>query len=370
RAARGSELDREALSEATQTLAAQLLEQREPARALTLLREAGEQAPDDVALWTQALAAARAAGDEEQQQEILSRLIEASSDRVKQSSWLNEAWEVAKKRGQPELATEILKRWLGVDPEDTQALNRLEAECEVREDWAQLVELLGRHLALGVSVRERRRLVLWRSELFETRLGLLAEARQELSTLVEQAPGDRSVIERFAQLSEALGDHAGAAGAWLTASGLSSTRPVAAQLAERSCRLYLDAGDVLSARRVLAAPQTVPRSLGLARLAVRLERDGQNDPRLARALEELAQVTDQPIRERASAQLEAANIWRRLGDDERACQCANEAANWIPEDTEAQILASYLEYRRRGPRGQAEARASVQRLRPVLASAT
>lgn len=370
RAVRGSELDREAVSEVTQALAAQLLEQREPARALALLREAGEQAPGDVALWTQALAAARAAGDEEQRQEILSRLIEASSDRAQQSSWLNEAWEVAKKRGQPELATEILKRWLGVDPEDTQALNRLEAECEVRQDWAQLVDLLGRHLALGVSVRERRRLVLWRSELLETRLGLIAEARRELSTLVEQAPGDRSVIERFAQLSEALGDHAGAAGAWLTASGLSSTRPVAAQLAERSCRLYLDAGDVLSARRVLATPQTVPRSLGLARLAVRLERDGQNEPRLARALEELAQVTDQPMRERASAQLEAANIWRRLGDDERACQCASEAARWIPEDTEAQILASYLEYRRRGPRGQAEARASVQRLRSVLPSAS
>jgi len=86
------------------------------------LRQAGEQAPGDVELWTRALAAARAADDDDQRQEILARLIDASADRVKQSFWLNEAWEVAKKRGQPELATEILKRWLGVDPEDTQAL--------------------------------------------------------------------------------------------------------------------------------------------------------------------------------------------------------------------------------------------------------
>jgi hypothetical protein len=366
-AAARPELDRETASEATQALAAQLLEQRQPARALGLLLEAGEQAQDDVALWTRALEAARAAGDDERRQQILARLVDASSDRVKQSFWLNEAWEVAKKRGQPELATEILRRWLAADPEDTQALNRLEAECEVREDWAQLVELLERHLSLGVSVRERRRLVLWRSELLETRLGDLAGARKELSTLVEQTPADRSVIERYAQLSESLGDQPAAAEAWLTASGLSSTRPVAAQLAERSCRLYLDAGDVMAARRVLAAPQTLPRTLGLARLAVRLEREGQNEPRLARALEELALVTDQPVRDRAAAQLEAANIWRRLGDDERACQCASEGANWVPEDAEAQILASYLEYRRRGPRGQAEARASVRRLRAVLA---
>ncbi|MEY4551411.1 MAG: hypothetical protein RL685_7606, partial [Pseudomonadota bacterium] len=369
-AARASGLDAEALSTATRALASQLLEQRQPARALSLLRQAGERAPNDVALWTQALAAARAAADDDQRQDILNRLIDSSTDRVKQSFWLNEAWEVAKKRGQPQLATEILQRWLTVDPEDTQALSRLEAECEVREDWQQLVDLLARHLALGVSVRERRRLVLWRSDLLETRLGQLQEARDELATLVEQSPADRTVVERLAQLSEALGDSVGAAGAWLTASGLSSTRPVAAQLAERSCRLYLDAGDVLSARRVLAAPQTVPRSLGLARLAVRLERDGQNEPRLARALEELALVTDQPLRERAASQLEAANIWRRLGDDERACQCANEAANWVPEDSEAQILASYLEYRRRGPRSQADARASAQRLRGALVGAS
>ncbi|MEY2934038.1 MAG: hypothetical protein RL033_4787, partial [Pseudomonadota bacterium] len=369
-AARAAGLDAEALSTATRALASQLLEQRQPARALSLLRQAGERAPNDVALWTQALAAARAAADDDQRQDILTRLIDSSTDRVKQSFWLNEAWEVAKKRGQPQLATEILQRWLTVDPEDTQALSRLEAECEVREDWQQLVDLLARHLALGVSVRERRRLVLWRSDLLETRLGQLQEARDELATLVEQSPADRTVVERLAQLSEALGDSVGAAGAWLTASGLSSTRPVAAQLAERSCRLYLDAGDVLSARRVLAAPQTVPRSLGLARLAVRLERDGQNEPRLARALEELALVTDQPLRERAASQLEAANIWRRLGDDERACQCANEAANWVPEDSEAQILASYLEYRRRGPRSQADARASAQRLRGALVGAS
>jgi len=369
-ALRNSELDRDAVREAICALCVLLLEHRRPQRALVLLREACELWPEDVALWTQALAAARAAGDDEQRQQILSHLIDSSSDLAKKGAWLNEAWEVAKKRGQTELATEILKRWLAADPQDTQAFSRLEAECEAREDWPELASLLARHLALGVSFRERRRLVLWRSELLENRLGQLSEARQELSALVEQAPADRAVVERFAQLSEALGDNAEAAGAWLTASGLSSTRPVAAQLAERSCRLFLDGGDVLSARRVLAAPQTVPRTLGLAQLAVRLERDGQNEPRLARALEELARVTDQPLRDRAAAQLEAANLWRRLGDEERACQCANDAANWVPEDSEAQILASYLEYRRRGPRGETEARASAERLRRVLPTLT
>jgi tetratricopeptide (TPR) repeat protein len=364
-AARASDLDPDAVLAATRTLAASLVEQRRPQRALKLLLEATAQAPSDLGLLTQALAAAAAAGDDDQRQDILSRLIELTPDAIQKSSWLSEAWEVAKKRGQPEEATEILRRWLASDPEDTQALSRLEAECEARQDWAELAELIGRHLALGVSFRERRRLVLRRSELLETKLGRLAEARQELLALVEQAPADRTVVERLAQVSEALGDQVAAAGAWLTASGLSSTRPVAAQLAERACQLFLDSGEVMSARRVLAAPQTLPRSLGLARLGVRLERDGENEPRLARALEELAGVEDQPSRDRAAALLEAANLWRRLGDDERACQSADQAARWLPEDVEAQILASYLAYRRRGASSSEGARATIERMQSV-----
>ena len=367
-AARQSDMDSETIAQATHSLSVLLIEQRRPQHALKLLREASERAPDDVSLFTQALVAARAAGDDDQRQEILSRLLELTPDPVKKSAWSNEAWETAKKRGQPEQATQILRRWLADDPEDTQALSRLEAECEARQDWAELVELLGRHLALGVSFQERRRLVLRRSELLESKLGRLEEARQELSALVEQAPTDRTVVERLAQVTEQLGDVGAAASAWLTASGLSSTRPAAAELAERACRLFLDSGEVLSARRVLAAPQTLPRTLGLAQLGVRLERDGENEPRLARALEELGAVADQPSPDRARAMLEASNLWRRLGDDERACQCARSAASWVPEDAEAQILASYLEYRRRGPRSRDEARATLERLSNVVES--
>ncbi len=361
-----SELDADVVAQATRSLATLLVEHRRPQRALKLLKDACEQSPADVGLWTQALSAARAAGDDEQRQELLSHLIDLTSDNVKKSFWLNEAWEVAKKRGQPEQATEILRRWIEADPDDTQALSRLEAECEARQDWEGLADLIGRHLALGVSFRERRRLVLRRSELLETKLGRLTEARQELSALVEQAPADRTVVERLAQVTEQLGEHSAAAAAWLTASGLSSTRPAAAQLAERACRLFLDVGEVMSARRVLAAPQTLPRTLGLARLGVRLERDGENEPRLARALEELGAVDDQPIRDRADAVLEASNLWRRLGDEERACACAAEAARMVPEDVEAQILASYLVYRRRGPRSRDDARKTIERLERVF----
>ncbi|HVZ34242.1 MAG TPA: tetratricopeptide repeat protein, partial [Polyangiaceae bacterium] len=364
--ARGlTDLDPELLLQAARALARQFMEQRQPERALALLTEVGAAAPDDVALWSQALAAARAAGDDQSRQSILARLVDASGDAVKKSFWLNEAWELAKQRGDADLATKILRRWLSLDPEDTQALNRLEAEAMAAQNWEELAELLQRHLALGVSVRERRRLSLWRCELLETRLNRLAEARQELSALVERAPADRDLIERYAQLSEALGDAQEAAAAWLTASGLSSTRPVAAELAERACRLFLDAGEVMSARRVLAAPQTLPRTLGLAQLAVRLEREGENEPRLARALEELGAVTEQPVSERAGALLEASNLWRRLGDDERACGCASQAASLVPDDAEAQLLASYLEYRRGGPRSAGEARPTVERLRRV-----
>ncbi len=365
-AARQSDMDSETIAQATHSLSVLLIEQRRPQRALKLLREASAQAPADVSLLAQALLAARAAGADDERQEILSRLIDLTTDLVKKSAWLNEAWEVAKKRGQPEQATGILRRWLEADPEDTHALSRLEAECEARQDWSELAQLLGRHLALGVSFQERRRLVLRRSELLEAKLGRLEEARQELSALVEQAPTDRTVVERLAHVTEQLGDVGGAASAWLTASGLSSTRPAAAELAERACRLFLDSGELMSARRVLAAPQTLPRTLGLAQLGVRLERDGENEPRLARALEELGAVEDQPPADRARALLEASNLWRRLGDDERACQCARSAASWVPEDAEAQILASYLEYRRRGPRSRDEARATLDRLSPII----
>jgi len=124
----------------------------------------------------------------------------------------------------------------------------------------------------------------------------------------------------------------------------------------------------MAARRVLAAPQTLPRTLGLARLGVRLERDGENEPRLARALEELGAVEDQAARERADAWLEAANLWRRLANDERASHCAFEAARLVPDDAEAQLLASYLGYRTPGEQTRDVARRTVDRLRRVAGS--
>jgi hypothetical protein len=184
--------------------------------------------------------------------------------------------------------------------------------------------------------------------------------------VVPRAPADRTVVERLATVTEQLGDHSAAAAAWLTASGLSSTRPAAAQLAERACRLFLDAGEVMAARRVLAAPQTLPRTLGLARLGVRLERDGENEPRLARALEELGAVEDQPARDRADAWLESANLWRRLADDERAYQDANQAARLVPDDVDAQLLATYLAYRRSGSLSGDDARVAFERSSRVL----
>lgn len=368
---RAGDIESDTLAQATQQLASLLIEHRRPQRALELLKEAAERSPGDVAMLTQALSAARASGDDVERQEILVRLIEATPDSVKKSFLLNEAWEVAKKRGEQERATEILRRWLDADPEDTQALSRLEAECEAREDWSELVELLARHLALGVSFRERRRLVLRRAELLESKLGRLAEARDELLALVEQAPADRVVVERLASVAEQLGESSAAASAWLTASGLSSTRPAAAQLAERACRLFLDGGEVMSARRVLAAPQTLPRTLGLARLGVRLERDGENEPRLARALEDLGAVEDQPARDRADAWLEAAGLWRRLADEARASHAANEAARLVPDDTGAQLLASELSYRSLGALpAREEAKKTVERLSRVFGRLT
>jgi tetratricopeptide (TPR) repeat protein len=363
-----TDAESDTLVAATQRVSALLIEHRRPQRALTLLNEVSVTSPGDVGLMLQALSAARAAGDDDERQNVLGQLIELTPDAVKRSFLYNEAWEVAKKRGQPEQASEILRRWLESDPEDTRALSRLEAECEARQDWSELVALLGRHLALGVTFRERRRLVLRRAELLEGKLGRLAEARQELGVLVEQAPADRTVVERLALVTEQLGDHSAAASAWLTASGLSSTRPAAAQLAERAARLYLDSGEVMAARRVLAAPQTLPRTLGLARLGVRLERDGENEPRLARALEELGGVEDQPARERADAWLEAANLWRRLANEERAGHCAQEAARLVPDDAEAQLLASYLVYRRSGELARDDARKTVERLHRVFGS--
>jgi Tfp pilus assembly protein PilF len=362
-----SELDPESVLGATRKLASLLMTQHRAQRALTLLSAACGKSPDDAEVLGEALAAARAAGDDSERQRLLERAIERTADIGKRAELFDEAWEVAKKRGQPEPALDILRRWLAADPEDARALSRLEAEHEARQDWVELVELLGRHLALGVSFRERRRLTLWRTELLESKLGRLAEARDELGALVEQAPGDRTVVERFAQVTELLGDHAAAAAAWLAASGLSSTRPAAAQLAERACRLYLDSGEVMAARRVLAAPQTLPRTLGLARLGVRLERDGENDPRLARALEELGAVEDQPARERADAWLEAAELWCRLGDEPRAAHCANEAARLIPDDAGAQLRASELSYRAARGTAPDSARRVVERLQRGLA---
>ncbi len=339
---------REAQVAATTGVAMRLLEQRRPQRALKILLEACDRVPDNVGLLTQALSAARAAGEDAARQWVLDALLKVSADPVKRGSWFNEAWEVARKLGDQDNASRLLREWLEADPKDGRALSRLQAEHEAKKQWPQLARLLEQQLSTADSLRERRRLSLRLGELLVDPLGDLPGAQKLLGELLERAPADRTVVERYAEISERLGEAVAAAEAWFAASGLSATRPRAAELAERACELFLGEGEHISARRVLAAPQAQPRTAGLAKLAVRLEREGENQPGLARALEELAHVQKQATEERAAALLEAAELWRKLGEEERARSCAVKAAGWLPTDPKAQVLASSLEFRRGG----------------------
>jgi tetratricopeptide (TPR) repeat protein len=358
-----SDLEPDALVQLSRSLASVMLEQRSPQRALKLLEAAIRIAPDDVSLLTQALAAARAGGEDQERRRLLARLIELTSDPIKKRLWFSEAWEVAKKAGDSEAQAAILRRWLESDPEDTTPLLRLEADCEAREAWAELAELLGQHLALPLSSDERRRLGLKRSYLLEIKLGQLEAAKRELITLCEQLRGDREVVERLAQVTQQLGDRGGAAGLWLSASALQATPAGAAEFAARSTRMFLDSGDFMSARRVLASPQSFPRTLELLNLAARLEREGGNEPRLARALEELGSAEEQATSQRAAALLEAASLWHRLNELARAVRCASLAADCVPHDGAAQLMAAELEYRLRGAGTREDALRTIERLR-------
>lgn len=363
--AMASELELEVRVQLARGLASVMLEQRAPKRALALLERALELVPDDASLLTQALAAARASGDDSIRRALLTRLLDVTTDPVKKRLWFGEAWEVAKKVGDTEAQGDILRRWLESDPEDTTPLLRLEAECEAREAWAELAALLEQHLALALSTDERRRLGLKRAALLETKLGRLEEARTELSALCEQLRGDREVVERLAHITQQLGDRVGAAELWLSASALQATPPVAAEFVARAARIFLDDGDYMGARRALAAPQAFPRNVELLGLSVRLEREGGNEPRLARALEELGAAEEQPSAQRAAALLEAASLWYRLSELPRAVRCAAQAAAIVPHDGAAQLTACELEYRLRSAGSRDDALRTIERLRAV-----
>ena len=360
-----ADIEPEALLQLGRSLAALMLEQRAPQRALKLLEDVMRLGGEDVAVLTQALAAARASADDQARRRLLARLIELTSDPIKKRLWFSEAWEVARKVGDSQDQTNILRRWLASDPEDTTPLLRLEAEAEAREAWSELCELLAQHLALPLSTDERRRLGLKLSYLLESKLGRLEQAQRELTVLCDQLRGDREVVERLAQVTQQLGDRSGAANLWLSASALQATRAQASEFAARAGRMFLDAGDFMAARRVLAAPQSVPRTLELFGLAVRLEREGGNEPRLARALEELGGAPEQSAILRAGALLEAAGLWHRLNELARALGCAAQAAESVPHDPTAQLTLSELEYRQRGAGTRAEAERTIARLRGI-----
>ncbi|HWO10351.1 MAG TPA: hypothetical protein VNN80_12750, partial [Polyangiaceae bacterium] len=74
-----SELEAESVLAAKRKLAAALMAQQRPQRALTLLAEACAKTPDDLELLGEALAAARAAGDDSERQRLLDALIEQTT---------------------------------------------------------------------------------------------------------------------------------------------------------------------------------------------------------------------------------------------------------------------------------------------------
>jgi tetratricopeptide (TPR) repeat protein len=347
-------------------LAALIGARGEPQRAIEVMRRALAETPDNEALWSDLVALARQARDQEVEIEALGQWLEHARDDKQRLLSLRELAQLLERRGDEEGA---LRRWAAVlelDENDVDAIAALERQAERQGDYETLVKLLARRATQAGMVDDVRRIRLRRAAVLEQRLGRPDEACAELEALVTATGDNLSVLRVLADLHERLGAPLRAAALWMRASAVTSDRAEAADLARRTCEAYLAGGDVEAARRVLEGMGTWTRSERMLELGVEVERRRQNPAGLSEALDELATASSRSAAERAEMLVEAARSSLVAGDRAAALSQALRAARMAPESAEPQLISRYLEYLSRpGPGDAEQGRLTTSELRSI-----
>lgn len=334
-----------------------------PEAALDCTFSALARVPDDVGLLADAVTFARQTGEKRSEVQALSRLVELESDPLERLEQRRALAELLESLGDEASA---LVQWTEIHaqvPINADAIAALERDAERRGDYERVARLLAERASLAQRVDDVRRIRLRRATVLEQRLGRADEARAELEAVLSATGDNLSLLRVLADLDERLGDLMRAAPLWLRASALASDREEAADLAQRSCRAYLEGGDVEAAHRVLEGMQAWVDRDRLLALTVDVERRRENPVGLADALDNLATRSSDMPAHRSELLVESARLALAAGDADRARERAQRAAGIAPSLPEAQLLARYLEYAERGPGSVEQARETVALLR-------
>jgi tetratricopeptide (TPR) repeat protein len=336
-----------------------------PDAALECVLSALSRAPDEMGLLADAVTFARQTGEKRSEVQALSRLVELEPDPHERLEQRRALAELLESLGDEASA---LVQWTEIHaqvPINSHAIAALERDAERRGDYERVARLLAERASLAQRVDDVRRIRLRRATVLEQRLGRADEARAELEAVLAATGDNLSLLRVLADLDERLGDLLRAAPLWLRASALASDRDEAADLSQRSCRAYLEGGDVEAAHRVLESMLAWVDPDRLLALTVDVERRRENPVGLADALDNLATRSSEMPARRSELLVESARLSLAAGDAERAKERAQRAAGIAPALPQAQLLARYLEYAERGPGSVEQARETVSLLRNI-----
>jgi hypothetical protein len=325
-----------------------LAERGDYQRAIRVIEREIPSAPRSRELFETLAAIARASNEFEPLAGALSALVELARGTDEELGLLRELAELFQQAGDRNSA---LLRWeeiLVLDPTDLNAIAGVEREAERGGDYERLVELLARRAGLAKNPEDVRAIRLRRATVLEQRLGRAEDARAELEGLLATTGDSLSALRMLADLQQRLGAPLAAAPLWLRASRVARDPEETADLVRRSCEAYLQGGDAEAARQALDALDGWAHSEATLTLAVEVGRRRDDPLSLARALEQLAELTSVPLSRRVALWLEAARASIAGGADEAALRRAQSAARLDPASADAQLLVLSLEYRRQG----------------------
>lgn len=343
-------------------LAGLLASQEQGERAQALLERCLRRAPGAAALYDKLFDLLRASGDRARRMAALREFAEAHPDPAARLSFVRELADLLEESGD-RVEAEARFAWIAAaDPKDVRALAALERAAEGRGDHEALVTLLERHQRLITDPVERARLGRRRAGVLEKNLGRVDEAERELERLL--AGGDRSVelLTSLSALYQKKGQGSKAAPLWLQLAPLEPSPERAAELTLLAGRAYLEGGDVEAARRAVASLSATRASPSVLELRVEIERHHGDATALGDALADLAEASSRSRSERAALLVEAAEVARAAGSQDRALERARAAADLDPGAPAAELLARSLEYLAGEARSHEQGQIALRRL--------
>jgi len=161
---------------------------QEALAALARLHEAREDWPSLVTVLQRQL---DVLPDAESRISLLARLGQVYQERLEDHERAQHAWQAV----------------LDLDPEDGQAIARLQALFDARQDWVRLLEVLERRIRLEVDPAEAATLLQRRATILETSLGRPRQAIQALEEARERIASDPATLRPLRRLLLSQGEY-------------------------------------------------------------------------------------------------------------------------------------------------------------------